>query len=131
MQESCIAPDLHFMFNYLKRCKLSSSVCHSLLGRENVDGVSFKSLQRAKGWTLTRLLRPKGLVAGLRLQNWTQLPCNPVLAFVTTSGGRTLIESTAQKHGYLAGLKPKDEILALVSCSVCVGTQKPIPPWVG
>lgn len=55
-----------------------------------------------------RLRNTEGLRAGLLLQNWTKLPSNPALAFVNTSGGGTLIEPTAQKPGYLAGVKPED-----------------------
>lgn len=42
MQESLTGPDLCFMFNYFKHCKLSSLLWHGLSGRENVDGVFFK-----------------------------------------------------------------------------------------
>lgn len=49
VQESLTGPDLRVTFNGLKRCRLSSLVFRGLLGRENVDGVRFKSLQKAKG----------------------------------------------------------------------------------
>lgn len=73
-----------------------------------------------------KLLRPRGLVAGLRLQTWSKSPSYPALAFANTSGGRTLILPTARKHGYKAGMKPKDtdEILEAVSCSAWEGMGK-------
>lgn len=62
MHESFIGLDLHFMFNYLKCCKLSSSACKGLLHRDDVDGVFFKYLQRGHRLDPYEAVKTKGLV---------------------------------------------------------------------